>query len=162
MSAAPGNAFFDHPTCQFYILEPIYIFKTESCTVIAELTPVSATQSSLYGGEWGDVNQVGAGNCIDGDTSSDFLGGLLALCITNRERAPWIAIDYGSSVTIERVEIFNRGDCCGERTQNVEVRISDTIPTSGSQMFSEGTVLGRFAGPASNGQHINISGQKLL
>ena len=145
-----------------FVFSSQYTFKTESCTVVAELKPVSATQSSLYGGEWGDVNQVGAGNCIDGDTSSDFLGGLLALCITNRERAPWIAIDYGSSVTIERVEIFNRGDCCGERTQNVEVRISDTIPTSGSQMFSEGTVLGRFAGPASNGQHINISGQKPL
>ena len=120
---------------------------------------MSATQSSLYGGEWGDVNQVGAGNCIDGDTSSDFRGGLLALCITNRERAPWIAIDYGTSVTVKRVEIFNRGKS-GQLTRNVEVRISDKLPTSGSQMFSGGTLLGRFAGPASKGQHINITGQK--
>ena len=83
------------------------------------------------------------------------------ICHTNTERAPWIAIDYGTSVTVERVEIFNRGKS-GQITRNVEVRISDKLPTSGSQMFSGGTLLGRFAGPASNGQHITISGQKLL
>ena len=120
---------------------------------------MTATQSSLFNG---DSKKFGAGNCIDGDTSSDTRGGHHHMCHTNKERAPWIAIDYGTSVAVERVEIFNRGDCCGQRTRNVEVRISDTLPTSGSRMFTGGTVLGRFTGPASNGQHITISGQKLL
>ena len=119
---------------------------------------MAATQSSLLRN---DANQFGAANCIDGDESSDLRGGRYVICHTNRERAPWIAIDYGTSVTVKRVEIFNRGKS-GQLTRNVEVRISDKLPTSGSQMFSGGTVLGRFAGPASNGQHITISGQKLL
>ena len=34
------------------------------------------------------------------------------------------------------------------------------LPTSSSQMFSGGNILGSFAGPAATGQHIVISGQK--
>ena len=74
---------------------------------------------------------------------------------------PWIAIDYGASVTVGRVEIFNRGpECCGSYTRNVDVRISEELPTSSSQMFSGGTLLGQFAGPGTGGQHIVISGEK--
>ena len=111
---------------------------------VVELEPVTATLSSTY---W-----LGA-NCIDGTGAS---------CHTNNDATPWIAIDYGTRVIVERVEIFNRGDCCGERTRNVDIRISDELPTSGDQMFSGGHLLGHFAGPATNGQHIIISGQKLL
>ena len=120
---------------------------------------MTAIQSSVL---WNVADKFGAANCIDGIKDSD-LGpkGRWAICHTNKERAPWIAIDYGTSVTVKRVEIFNRGKS-GQLTRNVEVRISDKLPTSGSQMFSGGTVLGRFAGPASNGQHIIISGQELI
>ena len=101
--------------------------------------------------------------CIDGNTGSDRgPDGRYALCHTNRDPAPWIAIDYGTSVSVQRVEIFNRHDIAGSRTQNVDVRISNELPTSGIQMFSGGTLLGHFAGPGTNGQHIIISGQKLL
>ena len=96
-----------------------------------------------------------AGNCIDGDTGGTF-------CHTGGEPTPWIAIDYGTRVIVERVELFNRADQAGERTRNVDVRISDELPTSGSQMFSGGTLLGHFDGPATDGQHIIVSGQKLL
>ena len=125
---------------------------------MGELEPVTATQSSTWKN---DTNQFGAGNCIDGDTGSDRVDGRYAICHTNTDSAPWVAIDYGTSVTDERVEIFNRGEH-GQRTRNVEVRISNNLPTSGSQMFSGGTLLGRFAGPARNGQHIIISGQNQL
>ena len=99
----------------------------------------------------------GAIGCIDGETLI-YSGG----CHTNKDAAPWIAIDYGTRVIVERVEIFNRDNGSGARTRNVDVRISDELPTSGDQMFSGGTLLGHFAGPATNGQHIIISGQKLL
>jgi len=80
------------------------------------------------------------------------------MCHTHNERAPWLAIDYGSTVTVKRVEIFNREGCCGDRTKNVDVRVSNELPTSGSQMFSGGFLLGHFAGPGIDGQHIVVSG----
>ena len=109
-----------------------------------ELEPVSASQSSGVG--WGGA----AKQCIDGAGTN---------CHTGNDATPWLAIDYGTSVTVQRVEIFNRRDCCGQRTRNVDVRISDELPTSASQMFSGGTLLGHFAGPGTNGQHIIILGQ---
>ena len=30
------------------------------------------------------------------------------MCHTNEEPAPWIALDFGKTVVIKRVEIFNR------------------------------------------------------
>ena len=106
-------------------------------------------------------HRFGAGNCIDGNTDSDKgPDGLYAICQTRGDPKPWFAIDYGTSVTVQRVEIFNRGDCCGGRTRNVEVRISNELPSSSSEMFSGGNLLGSFAGPAVDGQHIVISGEK--
>ena len=80
------------------------------------------------------------------------------MCHSGGERSPWLAIDYGTTVLVKRVEIFNREDCCGERTKNVDVRISNELPTSASQMFSGGSLLGQFAGAATDGQHIIITG----
>ena len=117
-----------------------------------ELQPVTATLSSTY------HDNYRAAFCIDGDTE-DRRG---SICVTNGERTPWIAIDYGTRVIIETVEIFNRLSCCGDRTRNVDVRISDEPPTSVNEMYSGGTLLGHFAGPATNGQHIIIEGQQLL
>ena len=101
-----------------------------------------------------------AAKCIDGDTKGPDGGYGTDMCHTRGERAPWIAVDYGKTVAVHRVEIFNRVACCGARTRNVDIRISDEHPTSGSQMFSGGTLLGHFAGPGSDGQHIVITGFK--
>ena len=79
------------------------------------------------------------------------------MCHTEFEPAPWLAIDYGTSVTVRRVEIFNR-DGFGDRTRNVDVCISNELPSTGSLMFSGGSLLGRFTGPAADGQKITISG----
>mgnify|MGYP001348491184 CR=1 FL=1 len=109
-----------------------------------------------------DESSYGAGNCIDGNTAPVSTMPHGGICHTeNGEAKPWIAIDYGTRVIVERVEIFNR-DGFEDRTRNVDVRISDELPTSGSQMFSGGTLLGHFAGPGTTGQHIIVSGQNLL
>jgi len=114
---------------------------------------VTATLSS--------TGQTGpAGNCIDGEMYDPQSPWPHGLCGTHREATPWIAIDYGTRVIVERVDIFNIVHCCGDQTRNLDVRISDELPTSGDQMFSGGTLLGHFAGPATNGQHIIISGQE--
>ena len=74
------------------------------------------------------------------------------------EQSPWLALDYGTSVTVKRVDIFNR-DAFGGRTRSVDVRVSNELPTSANQMFSGGSLFGHFAGPATNGQHIIIQGK---
>ena len=139
---------------------PLYSLSFISFTGV-ELEPVTATLSSTLGN---DAN-FGAAKCIDGNTegpdegTSD--GANADFCHTNDEPMPWIALDYGTTVNVQRVDIFNRRATRGERTRNIFVRISDEIPTSGSEIFSGGKLLGNFAGTASNGQQITISGQKL-
>ena len=122
---------------------------------------MTAIQSSTHRN---DDHRYGAGNCIDGDTDSDIgPDGRYAICHTQGApkvlSKPWFAIDYGTSVTVQRVDLFNRG-AYGGRTRNVEVRISNELPSSSSEMFSGGNLLGSFVGPAANGQHIVISGEK--
>ena len=73
------------------------------------------------------------------------------MCQSNEERSPWLAIDYGTPVIVHRVEIFNRDDCCGGRTKNVEVWISN-------HLLKTRNLLGTFVGPATDGQRITISG----
>ena len=116
--------------------------------MLVELEPVTAILHSTYS------KSFAAANCIDGNTKS--------VCASQEENAPWLAIDYGTEFFIERVEIFNRNRIAGDRTRNVDVRISDELPTSGSEMFSGGSLLGHFDGPATNGQHIVISGEEQI
>ena len=114
---------------------------------------MSATQSSTYKDTWRGNNFLAA-NCIDGVTGAG------KMCHTRRNLYPWFAVDYGKTFAINRVEIFNRRDCCGDRTKNINVRVSDDLPTTDKQMFSGGALLGHFAGPGTDGQHIVISGRR--
>jgi hypothetical protein len=124
-----------------------------------ELEPVGATLSSTHTRTGTGTHGTNAGNCIDGVINS---ANGESICHTNNDATPWIAIDYGTSVSVQRVELFNRHDNYGSRTKNVDVRISNELPTSETQMFSGGTLLGHFAGPGTDGQHIVISGQTQL
>ena len=101
-----------------------------------------------------------AAKCIDGDTEGHSFHDR-NMCHTNGEPSPWLAIDYGTTVTVKTVEIFNRDGCCGDRTKNVDVRVSNELPTSDNQMFSGGSLLGHFTGPGTNGQLITITGETL-
>ena len=73
------------------------------------LQPVTAQMSSTDGSKTAD-------RCIDGDTESAANHGHKNMCHTEDEGLPWLAIDFGTTVTVKRVEIFNRDDCCGDRT----------------------------------------------
>ena len=95
-----------------------------------------------------------ADKCIDGEITPIER----TVCHSLPEPYPWLAIDYGYDVTVDRVEIINRKGCCGNRTKNVDVRISNKLPDNAHSMFSGGSLLGHFAGPAKKGQHIVISG----
>jgi len=127
-----------------------------------ELKPVKATMSSTFKNN----DHFRADKCIDGNTRGPDVGvsdgEAVDLCHTAVEPKPWLAIDFGSGAAVRRVEIFNRIDCCAERTRNIEVRVSNELPTSGQQMFTGGRLLGNFAGPAEKGQKISILGQRTL
>ena len=103
-------------------------------------------------------NQIfSAAKCIDGDTETPgYDGGNMCHSLVSQP-CPWLAIDYNTRVTVQRVDIFNR-DTHGDRAKNVDVRVSDQLPTSANEMFSGGSLLGHFAGPGTDGQHIIITG----
>ena len=95
-----------------------------------------------------------ASRCIDGVTR----GVRSNVCHTLKEQAPWLLLDFQNRVEVTRVDIYNRADCCGERTRNLIVRLTDEVPTTGSTMYTGGQLLGTFQGPGTNGQVISVSG----
>ena len=112
-----------------------------------KMIPVSALLSSVYRAKF-DANQ-----CIDGEEKAKH-----NLCHTLSEPAPWIALDYGkeASVSVEKVVLFNRWDGSWHRTKNVQIRISNELPTDGKTMFTGGEALGAFKGPSTKGQIVEI------
>jgi hypothetical protein len=84
------------------------------------------------------------------------------LCHTKNENAPWLALEFDCPVDVKSATIYNRESCCGERFSNAEVRVTDTLPTDGTEMFTGGQLLGSFKGPGTNGQVIHIQGEEYL
>jgi hypothetical protein len=109
--------------------------------------------SSIYGRSTASMHYA-ATNCIDGHTNS--------MCHTQDEHAPWLALEFDRPVDVKSATIYNRGDCCGDRFSNAEVRVTDTLPTDGTEMFTGGQLLGSFKGPGTNGQVIHIQGEEYL
>lgn len=124
-----------------------------------KLVPVTALQSSMPTSA-GDPTRFGPKKCIDGiiETPANFWDPNYSLCHTDVERAPWLAIDYGekAAVSVEKVVLYNRKDCCYARTRNVEIWLANQIPTTGDEKFSGGQLLGTFHGSATRGQRIVI------
>lgn len=76
----------------------------------------SARQSSTH--EGGD-----AAKAIDGNTDQDFNQG--SVSHTNEQTDPWFVVDLGSEKEISTINVFNRGDCCGDRLKGATVEIID-------------------------------------
>ena len=99
--------------------------------------------------------------CIDGNIHSPS-NGRPAVCTTKKEPAPWLALDFSSPICVESVTLYTRKDCCGQRTRNVEVRVSNELPTTADVMFLGGEFLGGYKGPAQNGEIVNITSSQTL
>ena len=95
-----------------------------------------------------------AERCIDGREGGSRSG---SMCHTGGEKAPWLALDFGAQVLVERIVINNRDDCCGDRLRNVEVRVADQLPDSGQEMFKGGRPLATFKGPAKNREVVSLT-----
>ena len=69
-------------------------------------------------------------------------------------RAPWVALQFFGPVNVTRVDITSAAGI-----KNLEVRLTDELPTSGDQMFTGGQLLGTFEGPGTEeGQNIMVEG----
>ena len=105
----------------------------------------------------GDVGKASA--AVDGNRDSNFLPG--KSCIhTKKEMNPWWKVDLEVVSLVGRVVIVNRDDreiCgqCGGRLRHVVVTLS-------AEQDGAGEVCGRFAGPGSAGQIIEIKCPKQI
>ena len=113
-----------------------------------QLVPTDAHMSTTYG-------NMKATRCIDGNKTH-------GLCHNDcQENAPWLAVEFPDPVEVTRVDIYNRRDEWGSRTKNLEVRLTNDLPTSGDQMFTGGKLLGTWAGPGKDGEIVKIEGSAL-
>ncbi|MFD4258123.1 beta-N-acetylglucosaminidase domain-containing protein [Streptomyces sp. NPDC058534] len=80
----------------------------------------TATQVS----DWGDGTAYGAAKAVNGDRY-DFS------TTSGKEAQPWWQVDLGASTDLERINVYNRTDCCAERVKDYYVLVSDE-PFSGT------------------------------
>ena len=102
-----------------------------------------------------------AGRCNDGDTSGDNFcaaskcndGNTNTYCHTKGGEAfPWIALQFLQAVDFSKVEIVNRGDCCGDRMENMRIVASEGLPSTTSSAMSQGNEFASFTGPSATGR----------
>ncbi|XP_071123191.1 fucolectin-6-like [Mytilus edulis] len=65
---------------------------------------------------------------------------------TGLNTAPYWEVDLGKEYKIERIEIFNRKGCCGERLHDLDI----TIGSAHNQMY----LCTHYKGPGRNGEHL--------
>jgi hypothetical protein len=59
---------------------------------------------------------------VDGNDDGNWHAG--SVTATSGNENPWWEVDLGSEVTISRIEVYNRTDCCGEQLNDAKVEIS--------------------------------------
>lgn len=99
----------------------------------------SATQSSLW-------EQAAAGRAVDGNTDGVYANGSVAH--TGAEARAWWQVDLGGLHRVDRVQLWNRTDCCSDRLQNFTVFVSqaDMAGRSFEQLNADPAVLKRQVG----------------
>ncbi|MEZ4771980.1 MAG: discoidin domain-containing protein [Bacteroidia bacterium] len=79
-----------------------------------------ATQSSDYHPTLGQ-----AGNAVDGNTSGVWANRSVTHTLDGGSAYPWWEVDLGEDYQIQRIEIWNRTDCCANRMNNMEILVKD-------------------------------------
>lgn len=70
-----------------------------------------------------------ASNAIDGYPESHFHIG--SCTHTNEDRNPWWKVDLLQPYVITSITITNRGDCCGDRIQGLQIRVGNSLVNNG-------------------------------
>ena len=119
-----------------------------------KITPATALLSSTV------LPVFSASKCIDGKLQVH--PDSRSMCVSKKEFAPWLALDFGKGarVSVEKVVLIVRRDepwlSPWARTKNVQIRLSNELPSTGKKVFSGGEVLGSFKGPATRGEQVEI------
>ena len=117
----------------------------------SRLGPLNAVMSSVYEG-------FTAEKCIDGEEGGWDPGHSDEenMCHTLPEPFPWLALDFGSTVNVTRVVLVNRFAAGGDKAQGISVFVANNLPTSSEELFTNGSLLGVFVGPATEKQKIQV------
>ncbi|MEO0473092.1 MAG: discoidin domain-containing protein, partial [Bacteroidota bacterium] len=73
-------------------------------------------QSSQYSANAGQASKA-----VDGNTSGNWRHG--SVTHTGKQANPWWEVDLQAEYDIDRIEIFNRTDCCKERLDNMQIMV---------------------------------------
>src|SRR5262249_51077673 len=101
----------------------------------------AATQSSDPG--WGGP----ASKAVDGNTDGVWADG--SVTHTNFDAQAWWQVDLGSTHAVQRVDVWNRTDCCGARLSNFNVLLLDSTQT----VVASAYIAGQAAAPSSLSLH---------
>jgi len=64
-----------------------------------------------------------AGLAVDGNFDNNFKAG--SCSHTDTQEDPWFRVDLQRRMDVDTVTVWNRGDCCGDRLSNFEVRVGN-------------------------------------
>ncbi|XP_026226609.1 fucolectin-3-like [Anabas testudineus] len=92
-----------------------------------------ATQSDRYEHIFSN-----AYNAIDGNRVADFGAG--SCTHTEEQNKPWWRVDLLESYIITSVTVTNRGDCCGERLNGLQIHVGNSVQDDGLRNPIAGTI----------------------
>lgn len=97
-------------------------------------------------------NGFDAKKAIDGNRETTFSSS------GYNEMNPWLQVELQEIGSVDRVIIFNRKDCCGERTKNMRVSAGLTKFTTGINTLDipENEICATYEGPGKDGEEIWI------
>ena len=98
--------------------------------------PQNATLSSTLS------NDTSGEKCIDGNLEANSKDDI---CSTEEYHSyPFLVLEYGRPVRVTGLTLYNRGDCCGERTSSLHAIVTDEYPEDGEK--AEGIIAISFFG----------------
>jgi len=95
-----------------------------------QLLPTEVFQSSTHPCSKPDICGA-AQRCIDSNITT--------FCHTKTDDAPWFALNFSVPVVVTKVDIYSAS---WARVGDLEVRVTNTLPTDGSTVFSGGELFG--------------------
>jgi len=92
---------------------------------------------------------------VDGNTDPVYGGS--SCTHTQNHPNSWWAVNLQAEFDIVKVILYNREDCCGERLRQLDIYAAPSMPGADAPDVNSGTLCGTFAGPAANGDVVEIT-----